>query len=152
MTLCPRNFYHSQVLVACIATYTCLSSYGLFLDYDDYFNLVLPNQANIHYYLSKFFSKSNIGSVCMKWREMGCKPIESRVKDEIHGNLTSALSGFKLRWRSEKKCVHRLNATLLFAVHNVIKMLPTYHRSFTDGHLAYVAHNRYNNKLCNNSS
>ncbi len=144
-----RNFYFSQLIKyqACVYRHIGVFEYGLFLDYDDFFNPIIPNQKNIHYYFSKFFS-NNVGSVCMQWRQMECRPIEKQIKDIPHGNLTSILSGYSSKWRTEKKCAHRLNAAVSVEVHNVQKRLPGYRRSYHDGKSAYVAHNRHDAELC----
>ena len=144
-----RNFYHSQILKYhdCLYHHIGMFEYGFFLDYDDFFNPIVPNNTDIHYYFSHFFTYQ-VGSVCMPWRQMKCGPIKSRVKDVPHGNLTSILSGNKSELRPEKKCAHRLNAAQFLAVHNVDKMLPGYRRTFSSATLAYVAHNRRSIKDC----
>jgi hypothetical protein len=142
-----RNFYHSQVLKYqdCLYRHIGVFKYGLFLDYDDFFNPMIANRTDIHYYLSKFFPSGTIGSVYIPWRQMKCAP---RKKDAPNGNLTSILTGYESKVRVEKKCIHRLNAVQFVVVHHTLKLLEGYIYSYHTFGSAYVAHNRHTNKNC----
>ena len=91
--------------------------YLLVYDYDDYFNPMLLDHRDVHYYLNKFFAKSNIGTVHMPWHQMKCAPIECKTLQD--GNLTSVLSGPQWYRRSEAKCAHRLKAAVFLHIHSI---------------------------------
>ena len=145
-----RNFYRSQILKYhdCLYRHVGVFEYGLFLDYDDFFNPTVAKKRDIHDFFSKFFHSDNVGSVYLPWRQMKCGPIKSQVNNAPHGNLTSILTGPGSSLRSEKKCAHRLNAVLFVAIHNVEKLLPGYRLINYKEKSVYVAHNRYTNKDC----
>ena len=145
-----RNFYRSQILKYhdCLYRHIGVFEYGLFLDFDDFFNPTVAKKRDIHDFFSKFFHSDNVGSVYLPWRQMKCGPIKSQVNNAPHGNLTSILTGPGSSLRSEKKCAHRLNAVLFVAIHNVEKLLPGYRLINYKEKSVYVAHNRYTNKDC----
>ena len=144
-----RMYYYGQMTKYqdCIFRHMNVFEYVLLYDYDDYFNPVIP-QKNIHFYMNEFFSKSNTGTVLMPWRQMNCRPTEEKCKTLIDGNLTSILSGYSITKRPEAKCAHRLNAVMFVSIHSSKKRLPGYTSIRSSDKLAYVAHNRYSNKLC----
>ena len=146
-----RIFYRGQILkyLDCLYRHRSSFKFGFFLDYDDYFVPILPDEKKVGFYFSKFFSADNVGSVCLPWLQMECAPIPELIRSAPHGNLTHVLSGYRARWRKEKKCAHRLDAVQLLAVHNVRKLLPGYVPAFPESkQVAYIAHNRYTAKPC----
>ena len=132
----------------CLYRHIGVFEYGFFYDYDDFFNPVLADHKDAHYYLSKFFSDDKVGTVCMQWRQMRCGPIEKLVKDLPHGNLTSILSSTRSNVRRRKKCAHRLSAPKMVSVHRIESFLGKYRSVDCPKELAYVAHNRHTNKQC----
>ncbi len=149
-TLDKRVYYYGQVTKYqdCIFRHINIFDYVLIYDYDDYFNPMISDQKDIHFYLKQFFSKSNTGSVLMPWRQMNCRPTEEKCKTLQDGNLTSILSGPGSTERSSAKCAHRVNALMFIMVHSYQKLLSGYTSIMSSDKLAYVAHNRHNNKLC----
>ena len=145
-----RMYYYGQVTKYqdCIYRNINLFDYVLIYDYDDYFNPVIPNRKDIHYYTDKFFSKSSTGTVHIPWQQMKCRPIEEKCQTLQDGNLTSILSGYNSSMRSERKCAHRLNSVAFLAIHSSQVLLPSFTRIRSSDKLAYVAHNCYNNTLC----
>ena len=145
-----RIFYHSQKLKYqdCLYRYIGVFEYVVILDYDDFFNPIIPEHKDIHYYLSEFFHSDNIGTVCMPWRQMECRPVESLIRDVPHGNLTAILGGYESHLRDQTKCVHRLIAPTMISVHGVLELLPNYTKTSSPHELAYVAHNRRDAELC----
>ena len=134
----------------CLYRHIGVFEYGFFYDYDDFFNPVLADHKDAHYYLSKFFSDDKVGTVCMQWRQMQCGPIERLVKDVPHGNLTSILGRDGHKLRKQKKCAHRLSAVGIVSVHTIQSFIGDYRVIGCEPELAYVAHNRYSIKPCKN--
>ena len=145
-----RIYYYGKIIKYqdCIFRHMNRFEYLFVYDYDDYFNPMLPDHKDVHYYLNKFFAKSNIGTVHMTWHQMKCAPIEEKCKTLQDGNLTSVLSGPQWYRRSEAKCAHRLKAVVFLHSHSSLVLLSGYLRSTASDKLAYVAHNRYTNKHC----
>lgn len=145
-----RSTFHNQMLKYqdCIYRHIGIFEYALLYDFDDFFNPIIPNQNDIHFYFSKFFSKKTAGTVCIPWHQMECGTIASRVKDVPHGNLTSILGSDKSDVRGEKKCAHRLSAPLMVSIHKVQTLISGYRRIDCPAELAYVAHNRFNIRPC----
>ena len=137
-------YHHNQVMKYqdCLYRHIGVFDYGLFYDYDDFFNPILPDQKDIHYYFSKFFADKRRGTVCIPWHQMKCGPIETLVQDLPDGNLTSILGNVQATVRSEKKCAHRLTAALLIHVHHAQSLIKGFVRRTSAPELAYVAHNR----------
>ena len=151
--LSNRTFYLSQKLKYqdCQSRYIGVFEFGLFCDYDDFFNPVIPKQKNIHYYLAKFFSAKDVGSFCLLWTQMTCAPIKRMVAHVPHGNLTSILSGYQSIPRKAHKCIHRMNAPLMVSVHTVVRLLGNYRKvtlTRKKKGIAYVAHVRISAKQC----
>ena len=156
-----RAIFHNQFLKYqdCLNRHIGVFEFGLFCDYDDFFNPVITGKKDIHYYFSEFFSadagfifSSSVGTACMAWRQMKCGPIKSRVKDVPYGNLTSILSSSQSKMRDEKKCAHRLSAAVMVEIHGVIALLSNYEMVKSSQKLAYMAHNRDSTKECRNTS
>ncbi len=145
-----RMYYYGQITKYqdCIYRHINKFEYVLLLDYDDYFNPVIANQKNIHYYVDQYFSSSDVGTVMIPWRQMECRPREEKYKTLQDGNLTSILSGYNFSKRPESKCAHRVNAVLYTSIHNSQELLSGYRRIRSSDEIAYVAHNRHNMKLC----
>lgn len=145
-----RMFYNGQIVKYqdCIYRYIGVYEYGLFIDVDDFFNPMLPNKKDIHYYFNEFFSSHKTGSVCFEWPQMQCAPSEKHYSALIGGNLTSILTGYETKTRPNRKCAHRLSATVLVKIHEVERSFPGYRFVNTNSHLAYIAHNNVNNKVC----
>lgn len=116
------------------------------LDSSSFFNPVLEEQKDAHYYLSKFFSSDEVGTVCMQWRQMRCGPIEKLVMDVPHGNLTSILGSDNYKLRKQKKCAHRLSAPGIVSVHRIQSFIGDYRTIDCEPEIAYVAHNRFSTK------
>ena len=146
-----RSFYYGQKLkyLDCLYRHIGVFEYGLFYDYDDFFNPVIPHKNDIHYYLSMLFSNNAICSICFSWRQMKCRPIEEKVKDLPHGNITDILSGYESKRRTEQKCAHRLNKVLFIEQHqSTISLSHTANKFLTGSSPAYVAHNRRTAEMC----
>ena len=139
-----RVFYYSQVMKYqdCGMRYIGVFEYGLFCDYDDFFNPMHPHHKNIKYYLKKFFSDINVGTLLFRWRQFQCKIDEAKVKDQVDGNMTKALSGYDSFYDQPSKCVHRLSALVLVHIHNSQILLPGYTRRYCDNDIAYMAHSK----------
>ena len=140
-----RVFYYSQVMKYqdCGMRYIGVFEYGLFCDYDDFFNPMHPHHKNIKYYLKKFFSDTNLGTLLFRWRQFKCKIDEAKVKDQVDGNMTKALSGYDSAWLdTAPKCVHRLSALVLVQIHNSQILLPGYTRRYCNRNIAYMAHSQ----------
>jgi hypothetical protein len=136
-----RNYWYSQVLKYndCLYRHIGVFEYGLFLDTDDFFNPMVPNEGDIHHYFSELFSSDNAGSVELKWHQMECAPVKS---DAPNGNLTSILTGHDWKLRHVPKCAHRLSAVMYTTIHYAENLLQGYRRVRSDEKLVYVAHNR----------
>ena len=145
-----RIYYYGQIVKYqdCIFRHMNHFVYLLVYDYDDYFNPMLPDRRDVHYYLNKFFAKHNIGTVHIPWHQMKCSPIEEKCKTLQDGNLTNVLGGPRWYRRSQAKCAHRSKAALFLSVHSSQVLLSGYFKSTASDKLAYVAHNRYSNKHC----
>ena len=143
-------YHHDQMMKYqdCLHRYIGVFDYGLFYDYDDFFNPILPDQKDIHYYFSKFFADKTTGISCIPWHQMKCGPIKKLVKDLPDGNLTSILGSEKSTRRGEKKCAYRLTAPLMLSIHNAQTLLKDFLRKDSAPELAYVAHNRHDIKPC----
>lgn len=146
-----RAFYFSQKLkyLDCLYRHIGVFEYGIFYDCDDFFNPVIPQQSKIHHYLSPL-KNASICSICFSWWEMKCGPIEEKIKDLQHGNITDILSGYDSKRKQEHKCAHHLDKVFFIEEHQ-----STYSLKHTDSRFlrtrspAYVAHNRQNTKICN---
>lgn len=147
-----RMFYHSQIVKYqdCLYRYLGVFEYGIFYDVDDFFNPMLPDHKDIHYYFNREFSKPKIGSIYFEWLQMLCGPDSKLHKTLSDGNVTSILSGYELRHPTRnRKCAHRLNATVFVKIHRVERNLPGYAVAMVNTTVAYIAHNRITNiKSC----
>jgi hypothetical protein len=132
----------------CLYRHIGVFEYALFIDYDDFFNPMIANKTDIHYYFAKFFSDRNVGSVYLEWHQMKCGPIKSQINSTTNGNLTSILTGSKWTLRTSRKCAHRLSAAQFVAIHGAEKLMKGHRTFYSDGELAYVAHNRITNRNC----
>lgn len=150
-----RIFYYSQIVKYqdCAFRYMGMFEYGLFYDYDDFFNPLLSDHKDIHYYLNILFIDSKIGTVRLPWKQMECGLTPEKVSKLQDGNLTRALSGSRSSWRDVDKCVHRLNAILFVSIHKMQSFLPHYRtiRLPGDTDFVYVAHVRQGTKQCSSS-
>lgn len=146
-----RNYNYGQMLKYqdCLYRYKGIYEYGIFGDFDDFFNPMLPDHKDIHFYMNEFFSSSKIATVCFDWRQLACKPLDELHKTLTDGNLTKILSGPYSTWWS-KKCVHRLNGVKVIGIHGAEEFLKGYstHVHRANRSLAYMAHNRINNDIC----
>ena len=132
----------------CIYRYMGMFDFGMFSDIDDFFNPMIPQHRHIHYYLNDAFSNKTVGTACLNWKTFPC---QYRSKEHLEipgGNVTAVISTEGSYWRTEPKCAHRLNATLLVYVHSVHTSLPGYSHSYINQSFAYVAHNRFSGKAC----
>jgi hypothetical protein len=149
-----RSTFHNQMLKYqdCIYRHMGIFEYALIYDYDDFFNPIVPDQKDIHYYFAKFFAKEEAGTVCIPWHQMKCGPIPKLVKDVPHGNLTSILGDGTSYNRGEKKCAHRISAPLMISIHKTQALIEGYSRIDSPGdEFAYVAHNRFDIEPCASS-
>ena len=123
-----RIYNHGKMVKyqGCIFRHMNRFEYLLVYDYDDYFNPMLPDRRDVHYYLNKFFAKSNIGTVHIPWHQMKCAPVEEKCKILQDGNLTSVLSGPHWYQRPDAKCAHRLKSALLLHSHSSQVLLSGY--------------------------
>jgi hypothetical protein len=73
-TVGDRIYGYSQIMKYndCLYRHIGVFEYALFIDYDDFFNPMVPNERDIHYYFSKLFSNRNVGSVEFQWHQMKC--------------------------------------------------------------------------------
>ena len=145
-----RMFYHGQITKYqdCVYRYIGEFEFGIFLDTDDFFNPLLPDHKDIHYYLSAEFANPHAGSICFPWRHMRCSLVEELHRTLVNGNLTSILGGNEMELSVTAKCAHRLSAALFVKIHDVERYLPGYHQIKSHENLAYVAHNSIYRKRC----
>jgi hypothetical protein len=144
-----RMYYKGQITKyeGCLYRYIGIYEYGMFIDVDDFFNPMVPGHKDVHYYLHRFFSKYKVGSVCLQWPQMQCGPSEEHLRTLTDGNITSILTGYKVKYLPYLwKCVHRLIPTVFVKIHEVELSFPGYDSvNVKDSKLAYVAHNHVNN-------
>lgn len=139
-----RIFYHSQITKYqdCLYRYMGVYEFGIFYDVDDFFNPMLPDHKDIHYYMNREFANPKIGSVCFAWANMDCKPIPELHKALLDGNLTKTLQKMDHKFNSVAKCAHRLNAAVMVTIHDVERLLDEYKKAGkVNRTLAYIAHN-----------
>ena len=145
-----RMYYYGQMTKYqdCLFRFMDTFEYGIFYDYDDFFNPMIPGLTNIHSYLEKFFRNEDVGSVFLPWVQMLCKPIKEKYEVLSDGNVTRALSGPNSTLRTQNKCIHRLKAQLFVEIHGVRSMLLGYKINWPKREVAYVAHIRHGTHLC----
>ena len=145
-------FYKGQITkyMDCLYRYIGIFEYGLFYDVDDFFNPVLEDHWDLKYYTSRLFANPKIGSVCFAWHQMQCAPDESLHNTLRDGNLTSVLSGYKLKpqLRNVRKCAHRLDAIVYVLIHGAERRFSGYGYRIANESLAYVAHNHIGLQQC----
>ena len=145
-----KIFYHAQLMKyqACGMQYAGVYEYGIFCDYDDFLNPVIPKHKNIHYYLERYFTSKRIGSLHVPWRHFQCAPIEEVYKTLPDGNLTASLSGTKAYWRGEPKSIHRLHALEFINIHNARSLVKGYRVEEAKRNELYFGHLRIDEKIC----
>ena len=126
----------------CAFRYVGVFEYGVFCDYDDFFTPLIPEHKDIHYYVKKFFSRNNIGTVRLPWQQYRCKPIEEIYRKLPDGNLTKSLSGYDSFRREQGKAIHRLFALERVGMHDSDELLPGFSNILSDPKLANFAHIR----------
>ena len=132
----------------CAFRYVGVFEYGVFCDYDDFFTPLIPEHKDIHYYATKFFANSSLGTVRVPWQHYYCKPIEEIYKKLPDGNLTKSLSGYNSYQRGEYKCIHRLSALVFVNIHNANELLPGFKIIHSDRKFANFAHIRIDTREC----
>ena len=89
-----KVYNHAQVMKYqdCAMRYTGVYEYAIMCDVDDFFNPVIPNITDVHYYLEKLFESSDqISCVNLLWKRYVCKPVPPST---AYGNLTRILPNY----------------------------------------------------------
>ena len=140
-----RVFWHSQLVKYqdCMLKYLGVYQYAFMLDFDDFFNPLLPQHKGMHYYIEKFFEgQPKLTTGYVKWLNYCESPDVLHVPQ--NGNLTATLKDYSKTSSisSGAKAIHRIDGVLYVGIHNSFTQVKGYHSSWTDSSLAYVAHLR----------
>jgi len=140
-----KVFWHNEILKYqdCMLKYLGVYQYAFMLDFDDFFNPVLPGHKDMKYYVKSFFdSKSKQATGYVKWLAYCNYPDLSRVPP--NGNLTATITDYTKTHKQSSgyKALHRIDGVLYVGIHNSFTRVQGYYSANTDSKLAYVAHIR----------
>ena len=140
-----KVFWHNEILKYqdCIMRYLGVYQYAFMLDFDDFFNPVLPDHRDMKYYVNRFFKgRPKQATVYVKWLAYCTYPDMSRVPP--NGNLTAAITDYTRTHRASSgyKGLHRVDGVLYVGIHNSFTRVQGFYSGNTDPKLSYVAHIR----------
>ena len=140
-----RVFWHSELIKYqnCMLQYLGVFQYAFMLDFDDFFNPLLPDHKGMHYYVNEFYKdRPKLTTGYVKWLNYCDTPDLSQVPP--NGNLTATLKDYSKTSKisSGSKALHRIDGVLYVGIHNSFTQVKGYHSAWTDSNLAYVAHIR----------
>ena len=138
-----RIFYYGQVTknIGCGFRYAGVFEYGIFCDYDEFFNPLIPKHKDVQFYVKKYFKDSRVGSVELSRKQFKCAAIEEVYKRLPDGNLTKSLSGVEAyHWLSQPKSIHRLRALESTQVHTAQLLVKGYIKRKVNKNEVYFGH------------
>jgi len=140
-----KVFWHSQLVKYqdCMLKYLGVYQYAFMLDFDDFFNPLLPKHKDMHYYVKNFFQgRTKLTTAYVKWLNYCESPDLWHVPQ--NGNLTATLKDYSKTSPISSGCkaMHRIDGVLYVGIHNSFSQVKGYYSAWTDSNLAYVAHLR----------
>ncbi len=140
-----RVFWHSQLVKYqdAMLQYLGVYQFAFMLDFDDFFNPLLPDHKDLHYYVEEFYrDRPKLTTAYVKWLNYCESPDLSRVPQ--NGNITATIKDYTKTSKisSGAKALHRIDGVLYVGIHNSFSQVKGFHSSWTDTNLAYAAHIR----------
>ena len=138
-------YYHSQMLAYenCIYRFQGTYDYAFFVDSDDHFIPLVPNQKKLDYYIKHYCTG---GACTFQWKEYfpDCGQDWSRLGP--HGNVTNTLLSHThvLHGMGERKSLYRISAALDAGIHTPVQLMKGHKSKTVPSEAAYVAHVRRN--------
>ncbi|CAI8024867.1 hypothetical protein GBAR_LOCUS14403 [Geodia barretti] len=138
-------YYHSQMLAYenCIYRFQGTYDYAFFVDSDDHFIPLVPDQKKLDYYIKSYCTN---GACSFLWKEYftDCGQDWSRLGP--HGNVTNTLLSHThvIRGKGEEKSLYRISAALDAGIHSPRQLMKGHGSKTVPLKVAYVAHVRSN--------
>ncbi len=121
--------------------YLGVYQFAFMLDFDDFFNPLLPDHKDLHYYVEEFYrDRPKLTTAYVKWLNYCESPDLSRFPQ--NGNITATIKDYTKTSKisSRAKALHRIDGVLYVGIHNSFNLVKGFHSSWTDTNLAYAAH------------
>ncbi len=137
-----KLFWYSELIKYqdCVMQYLGVFQYAFMLDADDFFNPVLPDHKNIHYYMGEYFNNPTVCTKVLNWVTY-CK-YPDLSKSPSDGNLTALVQDGKTKPYQAGKAVHKLDNLLFVNIHKAHTILKGCHSDEQPSPIAYVSHIR----------
>ena len=136
-------YYHSQMLAYenCIYRFQGTYDYAFFVDSDDHFIPLVPDEKKLDYYIKRYCTG---GGCSFQWTQYfpDCGQDWSRLGP--HGNVTNTLLSHTHYKRVEGKSLYKISAALDAGIHKPEKMTEGHTCKHVSSKTAYVAHVRRN--------
>ncbi len=90
-----RVFWHSQLVKYqdAMLQYLGVYQFAFMLDFDDFFNPLLPNHKDLHYYVEEFYrDRPKLTTAYVKWLNYCESPDLSRIPQ--NGNITATIKDY----------------------------------------------------------